>query len=242
MLSMDRPFAGLGRAGPADDNCLLCGLSVSRRSVHGAPVDNVCYQCASSEGKTSDIWKLCYVLKSSGYEHIVQEVITRVIADTNSRWEQDSSCVTVPGSSGEFLELSRTVNSLREAKLNTNIKTLYYGQKGGHLRKLAVTRRLFKNNPAKNGIPFLEAPTPECDVQCLIRLGKVKQVDAWPAPSLKQLHSEGFQSAACNGVYIVPARDQVLHVLTPPPQSMRIQWLIVVLPLLIFLSYYLAFA
>eukprot|EP01059_Diplonema_ambulator_P031300 TRINITY_DN5696_c0_g2_i7.p1 TRINITY_DN5696_c0_g2~~TRINITY_DN5696_c0_g2_i7.p1 ORF type:complete len:201 (+),score=49.24 TRINITY_DN5696_c0_g2_i7:32-634(+) len=163
------PLGGIAKA-QMNDNCLLCGFSVSRRSGQGPPEGNVCYQCVSLKGDgAGELWKLPYMMKQHEYsDDMVNETKTRMIKAANSSFNKTDDVVTVMSVFGESFTLSKTAYALREARLNRKMTHLYYNGDTAH-----IARHILKGDKALHGVLLTETPQPN-SIKCLVRLGGTK--------------------------------------------------------------------
>eukprot|EP01060_Flectonema_neradi_P014279 TRINITY_DN20984_c0_g1_i1.p1 TRINITY_DN20984_c0_g1~~TRINITY_DN20984_c0_g1_i1.p1 ORF type:complete len:224 (+),score=25.51 TRINITY_DN20984_c0_g1_i1:65-736(+) len=198
--------------GPApvrnSDYCLLCGFSVSTKSVNGMPEGEVCHQC--SHLKTG-LWKLPTLLREMDIsEAHANEIVYDVVSRCNLNFDPESEKVSIWGAT-ESVQLPRTAHSLREARLNTKVKWVYARSK-----KMKFENKVLVVSKEKS---------PTFSHRCIARLGRSKQCGS--IDNLESLMSAAFDSCETETSYLVPTRDQLIFI--PEPKKSGILTLVAAL-------------
>ena len=196
MDSLPRGLGG-GGLGLLSDVCLLCGFSVARRSAKGAADGRVCYLCASATGQDGDVWRLPLVLRKAGVaEADVVRATERAVARANAAFDEDADELVLRaaggggggGGGGGQTSLPRTLCSLREARLNSRVLRAFFQPSSGKEGAMARERAVLPFNPAKNGVVVTAERVSASDVECYVRLGRVRALEAWPAYAFYLFH------------------------------------------------------
>ena len=187
------------------DYCLLCGFSVSTKSINGQPEGEVCHQCSHVP---VGLWRLPTLLSEMGVTDTQINVIVRdIVQRCNLNFDPEGEVVSVWGMKDDVVKLPRTVHALREARLNTNVKWVY-----------AKALRL---NFEKNKVFVLsKQQSAAYPHRCIARLGRCKQSDS--IDSLESLFASGFDSCEIENNFLVPTRDQIIFISSKPQKSNKL--------------------
>eukprot|EP01065_Artemidia_motanka_P019240 TRINITY_DN22814_c0_g1_i1.p1 TRINITY_DN22814_c0_g1~~TRINITY_DN22814_c0_g1_i1.p1 ORF type:complete len:259 (+),score=35.68 TRINITY_DN22814_c0_g1_i1:56-832(+) len=224
---------GLGSGLPADHGrgavgemrrCPLCGFNLHGRSGKGHPVGNCCYKCATDEGtgswdeRSPPRWLLPQVLsrRTVCYDEVAR-IVTRVVGAVNSaevggepqRWR-------VADVQGGSADVTADVHALREAYLNSNIRTLY-ARVGKDAAETAARRCRLPRSviDAETQVMVLHRSPPKTRgvlLKCTVRLGNVDQKGTRVAPLCEKTVCRGPHSWPQGDSFLVPCQQQVVAV------------------------------
>eukprot|EP01061_Rhynchopus_euleeides_P046845 TRINITY_DN9092_c0_g1_i3.p1 TRINITY_DN9092_c0_g1~~TRINITY_DN9092_c0_g1_i3.p1 ORF type:complete len:201 (+),score=48.29 TRINITY_DN9092_c0_g1_i3:199-801(+) len=168
--------------------------------------------CASSEGKAADTWKLMHALQPFNLDEAALDGAKSYVIDRANRcYDKETETVAVDTALQEAHTMPRTLFALREARLNTKLRTLYFGGTDQD-KRLAHDRHVFRPDKQKGGIALSEEPTAHYSVACIVRVGRSLDQSDWPVLSLKELLDKGCDSCRSDGLVVVHCPDQIVYV------------------------------